>query len=64
MANEELLFRSIPRLVGDPPQMLEALLSHVEEKQQKHVMGLFLDSLATTLQANLTFIKGVRSIIG
>jgi hypothetical protein len=64
MANEELLFRGIPRLVGDPPQLLEALLAQVESKQQKQVMGLFLDSLATTLQANLTFIQGVRSIIG
>jgi hypothetical protein len=64
MANEELLFRGIPRLIGDPPQILEAILAQVEGQQQKQVMGLLLDSLATTLQANLKFVQGVRSIIG
>jgi hypothetical protein len=64
MANEELLFRGIPRLIGDPPQLLEAILAQVEGQQQKQVMGLLLDSLAATLQANLKFVQGVRSIIG
>jgi hypothetical protein len=64
MANEELLFRGIPRLIGDPPQILEAILAQVEGEQRKQVMGLLLDSLATTLQANLKFVQGVRSIIG
>jgi hypothetical protein len=64
MANEELLFRGIPRLIGDPPQLLEAILAQVEGQQQKQVMGLFLDTVATTLQANLKFVQGVRSIIG
>lgn len=64
MANEELLFRGIPRLIGDPPQLLESILAQVEEQQQKQVMGLFLDSLAASLQANLKFVQGVRSIIG
>ena len=64
MANEELLFRGIPRLIGDPPQILEAILAQVEGQQQKQVIGLLLDSLAATLQANLKFVQGVRSIIG
>jgi hypothetical protein len=64
MANEELLFRGVPRLIGDPPQILEAILAQVEGQQQKQVIGLLLDSLATTLQANLKFVQGVRSIIG
>ena len=64
MANEELLFRGIPRLIGDPPQILDVILAQVEGQQQKQVMGLLLDSLATTLQANLKFVQGVRSIIG
>jgi hypothetical protein len=64
MANEELLLRGIPRLIGDPPQLLEAILAQVEGQKQKQVMGLILDSLASTLQVNLKLVQGLRSIVG
>jgi hypothetical protein len=64
MANEELLFRGIPRLVGDPPQLLEAILAQVEGQKQRQAMGLILDSVAATLQVNLKLVQGLRSIMG
>jgi hypothetical protein len=64
MAHEELLFRGIPRLVGDPPQLLEAILAQVEGQKQKEAIGLILDTVAGTLQLQLKLVQGLRGIAG
>jgi hypothetical protein len=49
--------------IGDPPVLLEAILSQVEGEQAKQVTALYLDSVTATLEANLKFVQGLRSVI-
>ena len=69
MADENLIhqfFRwggPVPR-VGDPAVLLESILSHVQAEQQKQVISHYLDSVTATLQANMKFVEGVRSVMG
>jgi hypothetical protein len=68
VADEHLLhqlFRwggPVPR-VGDPAVLLESILSHVEAEQQKQVISYYLDSVTATLQANMKFVEGIRSVM-
>ena len=50
--------------IGDPAVMLESILGQVESEQRKQVIGLYLDSVTATLEANLKFVQGVRSAVG
>jgi hypothetical protein len=49
--------------IGDPPILLEAILSQVEGEQAKQVTALYLDSVAATLEVNLKFVQGLRSVV-
>jgi hypothetical protein len=60
--HETLRFRPWPP--GDPWVLVEAILREVEGPQQKQVLGLALDSVAATLQANLKLVEGLRQIVG
>jgi hypothetical protein len=61
--NEALRFRPWPP--GDPWVLVEAVLREVEgEQQQKKVIGLALDAVAATLQANLKLVEGLRQVVG
>ena len=53
-----------PPRIGDPAVILEAIMQEVETNQRGQVMGLYLDSVAATLQANLKFVQGLRSMMG
>jgi hypothetical protein len=67
MANEQLheALRFRPWPPGDPWVLVEAVLREVEgEQQQKQVIGLALESVAATLQANLKLVEGLRQIVG
>jgi hypothetical protein len=60
--NEALRFRPWPP--GDPWVLVEAVLREVDPPQQKQVVGLALESVAATLQANLKLVEGLRQIVG
>ncbi len=67
MAKDQVneLFRFRPWPPGDPWVLVEAVLQEVQdEKQQRQVIALALESVAATLKANLAFVDGVRQIIG
>ncbi|HLN37863.1 MAG TPA: hypothetical protein VK337_08785 [Xanthobacteraceae bacterium] len=57
------VFRRPPWWIGDPAVLLEAILSQVEGEQTKQVTALYLDSVAATLEINLKFVHGLRSVI-
>jgi hypothetical protein len=57
------LLRIQPWRVGDPFVILETLLSQVETQQAKQITTMYLDSVVATLEANLKFVQGVRSVI-
>jgi hypothetical protein len=69
MADEHLLHQAfrwvgpVPR-VGDPAVLLESILGQVEAEQQKQIMNHYLDSVAATLEANMKFVQGIRSVMG
>lgn len=57
-------FRRLPGLhVGDPPIVMEAILAQVSAEQSKQVVALYLDSVTATLEANLKFVQGIRSLV-
>lgn len=56
-------FRWGPWHIGDPAVLLEAILGHVEAEQRKQIMGHYLDALTASLEANLKFVQGVRSVV-
>ncbi len=64
---EESKLNSLFRLphwpIGDPFVVLESLLDQVENEQSKQITALYLDSVSATLEANLRFVQGVRSVI-
>jgi hypothetical protein len=66
MANEQLheALRFRPWPPGDPWVLVEAVLREVDGPQQKQVMGLALESVAATPQANLKLVDGLRQIVG
>ena len=66
MADEQLnpSFIWRPWRIGDPAVLLESILSQVEDNQRSQITALYLDSVVATLQANLKFVQGVRSLIG
>jgi hypothetical protein len=66
MANEQLheLLRFRPWPPGDPWVLVDTVLREVEGPQQKLVLGLALESVAATLQANLKLVEGLRQIVG
>jgi hypothetical protein len=49
--------------VGDPPILLDSILSHVEKEAQKQILGAYLDSVVATHEANLKFVQSVRSAV-
>jgi hypothetical protein len=65
MAQHEELhpaFRFLPpHHIGDPAVLLESILSQVEAGQRKQIIGLYMDSIVATLEANIKFVQGVRS---
>jgi hypothetical protein len=66
MPEEQLrgLFRWGPiHPIGDPPMLLESILQQVEVQQQKQIIGLYLESITATIEANLKFMQGLRSIV-
>jgi hypothetical protein len=50
--------------VGDPPILLDSILSHVEKEKQKQILTYFLDSVVASHEANLKFLQNVRSVVG
>lgn len=50
--------------IGDPAVLLESILGQVEQEQQRQVVGLYLDAVSATLEANLKFVQGMRSVVG
>ena len=59
--HQALRFR--PWHIADPAVLLESILQQVEGEQRKQVLGLYLDSVTASLQANLTFVQGIRSVV-
>jgi len=57
------LFRMTPHRVGDPAVLLDAILQNVEAPQKQQVIGLYLDSVSATLEANLKLVQGIRAIV-
>jgi hypothetical protein len=49
--------------IGDPFVVLETILNQVEGEQAKQITSLYLDSVTATLEANLKFVQGVRSVV-
>lgn len=56
-------FRWAPWRIGDPAVLLEAVLGEVEAGQRQQVTALYLDSVTASLEANLKFVQGLRSIL-
>ena len=50
--------------IGDPAVLLESILGQVEQEQQRQVVGLYLDTVSATLEENLKFVQGMRSVVG
>jgi hypothetical protein len=57
------LFRWFPWRIGDPAVLLESILGQVEAGQRQQVVALYLDSVAASLEANLKFVHGIRSVV-
>jgi hypothetical protein len=57
------LFRWIPWHIGDPAVLLESVLSQVEAGQRQQITALYLDSVTASLEANLKFVQGLRSVV-
>ena len=57
-------WRPFPPRVGDPAVILETIMQEVEETQRSQAMGLYLEAVASTLEANLKFVQGLRSMMG
>ena len=69
MADEHLLHQAFrwvgpPPRIGDPAVLLESILGHVEAEQQKQIISHYLDSVSATLEANMKFVQGIRSVMG
>ena len=60
--HESLRFRPWP--IGDYFVLMEPVMQELGEAQQRQAIGLYLQSVAASLQANLTFVEGLRGIIG
>ena len=53
-----------PRIwIADPFVILESIMREVEGEQAKQINTLYLDSVTATLEAQLKFVQGVRSVI-
>jgi len=65
MANDQLneLLRFRPWPPGDPWVLVDTVLREVEGPQQKLVLGLVLESVSATLQANLKLVDGLRQLV-
>jgi len=57
------LFRLPSWWIGDPFVVLESILKQVEDQQAKQISAMYLDCVAATLEANLKFVQGVRSVV-
>jgi hypothetical protein len=57
------LFRWFPWRIGDPAVLLESILGQVEAGQRQQIMALYLDSVSASLEANLKFVQGLRSVV-
>lgn len=57
------LFRWIPWHIGDPAVLLESVLAQVEAGQRQQITALYLDSVSASLEANLKFVQGLRSVV-
>lgn len=56
------LFRWLPWHIGDPAVLLESILGQVEVGQRQQITALYLDSVTASLEANLKFVQGLRSV--
>ncbi|HEY1995273.1 MAG TPA: hypothetical protein VGG81_12775 [Edaphobacter sp.] len=57
------LFRWRPWHIGDPAVLLESILGQVEAGQRQQITALYLDSVTSSLEANLKFVQGLRSVL-
>jgi hypothetical protein len=57
------LLRWMPWRIGDPAVLLDSILGQVDVAQRQQVTALYLDSVAATLQAQLSMVQGLRSIV-
>jgi hypothetical protein len=57
------LFRWRPWHTGDPAVLLESILGQVEAGQRQQITALYLDSVTASLEANLKFVQGLRSVL-
>jgi hypothetical protein len=67
MADEQelnQLFRFRPWPPGDPFVLVDTILRELEGNQRKQALGLYLDSVASTLQVNLKLVEGLRQLAG
>jgi hypothetical protein len=56
-------FRWIPWHIGDPAVLLESILGNVEAGQRNQITTLYLDAITASLEANLKFVQGMRSVV-
>ena len=54
-------FRPWPH--GDPPVLLDAILSRVDATKQQQLVGMYLESVASTLEAQLKLVQGMRTLV-
>jgi hypothetical protein len=64
-ASHELnpLLRWYPWRVADPAVLLESILEQLEAGQRQQVIALYLDSVTASMEANLKFVQGLRSVV-
>jgi hypothetical protein len=49
---------------GDPFVLLDVILHNANESNRSQIVGLYLESVAATLQANLKLVEGIRKLLG
>ena len=59
--HESLRFHPWP--IGDYFVLVDSVLKELEGSQQKQIVGMYLESVAATLQANLKLVEGIRGIV-
>jgi hypothetical protein len=70
MPNEKLPAGLHPSLIsrpfpgGDPFVLLDVILQEADESKRAQIIGLSLDAMAATLQANLKLVEGIRKLVG
>lgn len=59
--HQSLRFHPWP--IGDYFVLVDSVLRELEGNQQRQIVGLYLESVAATLQANLKLVEGIRGIV-